>query len=125
MYGQVTEWTLKEFDSAMCLDNQACICTLCRVPADRALPRALTIVLLFFVCRRFVQSNGLDIRVGLLGLVKDLSSAENMARLLQSGVSRVSQLDMKLAPSSGLSSVEGYTVAPEVWYDLLSRVIRC
>lgn len=31
----------------------------------------------------------MDLRVGLIGLVKSLSSTQNMTRLLQAGVSRV------------------------------------
>lgn len=45
--------------------------------------------MLCLLCRH-IQDKGLDLRVGLIGLVKDLSGAHNMTRLLQSGVSRVS-----------------------------------
>ena len=43
---------------------------------------------MFIVCR-FIQSNGLESRVGLMGLVKDFDSDDQMSRVTQAGVSRV------------------------------------
>jgi hypothetical protein len=48
----------------------------------------LTDIVLF---PRFIQSNSLEIRVSLIGLVKNSNSDDQMTRLMEAGVSRVSR----------------------------------